>query len=237
MPTPEEVLRAVATAATNTTHLETRDYEFSPSSQGQRSVIAEKQVRVPHGLREGVPFSISVPAYERLTADGDGNSSTYSLTHSLVDNPAVADDLVLYADGTPADPDSIDYDNDSFDYTDDGTAQDLDVFYLSGDQAELTLRISAPKNVWNEPISLDVGIHHRRDTNDDPVTFEATKNPLEGVAPEDYTLEWAIDAPYTVKRTVDEYGITATNFILSAPVEKAQEPINGLPALKRRMTK
>jgi len=235
----KSVIQRTLNAPRNPKRLRTGQWDYSDTQAGTESVMAEYKAEVPISIRPDVALDISIPAYEQLTADGDGAESTYNLSHSLVDDPAGAQDLVLWADGNRVQPDSVDYDGNSFSYTDDGTGQRLDVFYLSDEQAELTLRFSAPRNLYNEPLSLDVGLNHARDTNEDPVTFQPDrsdiKGALEGVAPTDYTLEVRINAPYQVVREADN-GATADNLVWELPVWKAQQPIDGLDWLKAEVT-
>jgi hypothetical protein len=236
----QDIIERTLNASRNSVRLNTPQWGFQDSVAGKDSVFAEFQANVPHSIRPGVPLDLAIPAYESITADGDGNSTEYDLSHPLADDPASADDVVLYADGVLADPDAINYDADSFEYTDDGTAQDLEVFYLSSAQAEMTLRISAPKNVFNEPITLDLGLQHLRDTHDDPVTFSPSSGDiagaLEGVTPTDYSIEARVSAPYKVVYESDS-GATADNMVLTLPVWKAQAPIKGLPALKKQVVR
>lgn len=208
-------------------------FEWSASSQGQDSIIATMQVETPHILRAGKSMRLHIPAYETRTTDGSGNAQTFSLTHPLQDAPANPEDLSLWANGAKVQPDSVDYDNDQFTYTDDGTAQDLEVFYLSNTQAELKVRLKAPKNVHNDPISRDAGTLNIRDQNLEPVTFEP-RQPMEGLAPKNYEIQVFINAPYTVRYQSDSTDAYADNLMLSIPVFKSNKPINGLPRAKRQ---
>ena len=228
----QEIAQRVANADYRNARLSTREYEFSPSTPGERSVFAEFQAEVPVSIRPATPVDLAIPAYQRIASDGSGNESEYQFDHGLADDPAMGNDLVLYSDGDRIEPASIDYSAGSFTYADGDAEETLDAFYLSDEQAALTLRIVAPRNQWNEPLDADIGLYHIRDTNDDPITFEPEKTELDGVVPTDYRLEWGINAPYEVRRSVDDTGATATNMLLSLPIWKAQSQIEGLDELK-----
>ena len=228
----QAVMQTLQQVPRRETQITPSDWSFQGTVMNQKDLFAEFQVETAHRIVPGRPIDIHVPAHETFQTSGNGNQETFNLSYDLVDAPAVVDDVVLYSDGNAASEDSLDYDADSFDYTDGGTVEDLDVFYLVSDQAEITLRLQDPKNFQNEPISVEGGRLNLRDQGRDPVTFEPSQ-PLEGVIPTDYNLEWYINAGYSFAYEGNQTGATADNLMLHLPVYRASQEVQGLRELKR----
>jgi hypothetical protein len=234
MPEAKQVLQEASQVPRNATEITPSDWSFYETTKDEKTLMADYQVNTDHAIIQGKPIPVHVPAHETFTTSGNNNSETFNLSHDLIDAPAKADDLVLYSDGNSASAGSIDYANDSFDYKDGGSTEELDVFYLPADQAELTVRLSAPKNHFNEPVRVDAGRANLRDQNREPITFEASPTqPLEGVIPTNYTVEVYLDAPFQFDYTGDQSGATADNLSLHLPVWRAARGVDGLDDVKR----
>lgn len=92
------------------------------------------------------PLELFVFAHEQFSHDG--TTTTYSLSHDLVDSPSLSTapgtgsgrhDLVLYEDGTQVSPSNVDYANDTFEY-DGGAAATLDVYYVWDASSQINAR-------------------------------------------------------------------------------------------------
>lgn len=124
-------------------------------------------VRVPKSYRYTFPsdkqVELFLPTHETFDTAGSGAQQTFELSHDLAESPATAgsggedredtspptrgqSDLVLYADGDRVEPDAVRYhdhedDPSEFDYEDDGTEQELDVYYLWRDSSQINARV------------------------------------------------------------------------------------------------
>jgi hypothetical protein len=229
----EAVLDYARHVPRNRTRITPNDWSFQGTVKNQLDMFAEYQVETPHSIIPETPIDIHIPAYEKFMMSGNEESpKTLDLTYDLVDAPSVVDDFVLYSNGNRATEDSLDYSNNSFNYTGDGTIEELEVFYLCSDQAEVVLRLQAPKNFDNEPLSVDAGRLNLRDQGREPLTFEPS-NPFEGLIPTDYTVQWYLNAPYSFRFEGSQFGATADNLMLDLPVWRTDSEIPGLKPAKR----
>jgi len=208
------------------------DWNFEPTSgNGNRERFATFQSKLTHSLRPNRAIDFHIPAYETHDTAG-GGVETVNLSHSITDAPAAVSNLVLYESGNRVEENSIDYANNQFEYDDGGTVDNLDIWYLSDEQAEIRLRLTAPKNHYNEPIVRDAGLMNLRDQMEDPVMFDPS-DAFEGIAPGDYTFEWFVESNYRVRWDGDNNG-TPDNLLLSLPVWRTNQKVPGLDDVKRR---
>jgi len=204
-------------------------FDTFAGSQGSITRVASHKVELPIAVRQAVRTGVAPMAYESFTTDGNSDQDTFTLSHDIVQSEATSQNIVVYEGTSEESVDSVDYANDSFDYTDQGTGNDLHVFYAAGDQARLVFRVVGPNGVEKDLLELDAGLMHRRDAMEDPITFEFARA-LEGVVPSNFRLEQYIDAPYTAKYDHDTGSgtVDASNAILSVPVRRAESKIDGL---------
>lgn len=208
------------------------DLTLSAGTPGSRERIATVQFDRPRGLVDGAVVDLAIMAYESFTTDGSaGDAETFSLSHDFVDSGATSQSLLLYDDGSIVEPDSVDYAADEFTYTDPNTNSDLGVFYASGEQAQVTVRKTAPNGTHETVLTEDVGLVHMRDNNKEPIRFGFSSF-WEGIIPNDWSLDIFVKAPYTAALAydVDSDGNDepATNALLDLPTRQATQNIAGL---------
>ncbi|TKX86208.1 hypothetical protein EXE43_09570 [Halorubrum sp. SS5] len=224
-----EVVERLGDVDTERDTLRRADFEASTHSGGSgESVILSHKAVQPIALRQGVPYRIVPVARETFTTDGSGTSQTFNLAHNLIDSD-VSDNLVLYADGTLADPDSIDFAADSFDYTDGGAAEDLTVYYVAATQASLKLKKVAPGGSNSETlVEHDAALINRRQPNRDPLEFNLNQSALQGTVPKNWRLEWTIDGPFAAGWDPDA-DPAPVNLLVSVPINRATtDEVEGL---------
>jgi hypothetical protein len=212
-------------------------WSFSTNTQDEASVVATFQADRPIIVREDREFDLAVPAYESFTTNGTADDSeTFNLGYNLLDTPAT-EALVLFDDGSRAQPDSIDYAADSFDYSSPNTDSTLDVYYVPRDPASVSFRKVAPgggSTVRQPLFDVPTAIAHTRDQSKDPLSFDLQRSPLHGVVPRKWSVEMVVDAPYPVAFEEDTRDTSATNALLSVPRLQTEARINGLKdAVKR----
>jgi hypothetical protein len=232
------VVERLRNAQTNDGHLKRRDFDFSQGTPSTRSVIAEWQAERAYGIRDSKPFDLSIMAVETKTTDGNaGDTETFNLSHDLLSSNVVGESLVLYEGNQLVQPDSVDYAANSFDYTDDGTNNDLAVFYAAGDQALVSIQKVAPNGTPEELFAGDISQIHRRDQNERPLTMDLDRSPFQPIVPTDFRLEVAVNAPYTASYVADPDGdgtdVTAANSLLDIPVTGAASSIPDLGTVVR----
>lgn len=218
----QDIVQKISAIPTQRGTLRRGDFDAAAHSGGSgETTILTKRARQPFALRNGARYRVVPVARESFTTDGSGSSQTFTLANDLIESE-VSEDLVLFADDSQTDPDSVDYAADSFDYTDDGTTQDLDVFYVTATQAQLKLRKVAPSGSNSETlIEHDAALINRRDPNRDPLEFQLNDSPLQGTVPKDWRLEWTIDGPFSAGFDPDTDPVPI-NFLVSVPINRAQ---------------
>ncbi|WP_255198011.1 hypothetical protein [Halorarius litoreus] len=215
-------------------------FSLTDGTANERTMVASYQARgVPFEVREDAAARISFVTAEEFTADGTDNVETHNLSYNLVETKNTQN-LVLYADGSRVQPDSIDYAGNSFDYDDGGNNEVLHAFYVARDPGSVTIEKVAPKAQASisETLTQDTtSALADRDQNKEPVTFEFT-DALEGVVPANWRLNVYVDAPAPVRWDDDNLGTTngdvATNAVVSLPIVQYEQGVPGLEdAVKR----
>ncbi|TKX79549.1 hypothetical protein EXE53_15405 [Halorubrum sp. SD626R] len=217
----QEVVNRLDDVDTRRATLRRGDFEGAPHAGGSSdSVILDYKARQPIALRQGGIYRVVPVARETFTTDGSGTQQTFNLSHNLIDSD-VSDDLVLYADGAQAEPDSVDYAADSFDYTDGGAAEDLTVFYVAATQASIKLKKVGPGGSNSETlVEHDVALINRREPNRDPLKFTFDRSPIQGTVPKDWHLKWEIDGPFNAGWD-PETDPAPVNMLVSVPINRA----------------
>lgn len=230
----KQVKQALASVPRSPDKLRGADMALQGNTTGEDSVIAEFKAERPMSVREKA-YNADIPAYESFASDGTGgNTETFNLSHDLVDADAIADDVVVYIEGTGyVKPDATDYDADTIDVTDPGTSNPVHVWYFVADQALMKVRKVAPKNVYEDIDEDDMGLRNIRDTLANPLEFDF-RHPFQGVVPTDWKLQIRIKAPYQVSWSEAGGDATPTNARISIPVYRARQEINGLKPFIRQ---
>jgi hypothetical protein len=213
-----------------------RDFDLEgPNVTGQDSVVADLQADRPVALRDDkdADLEITIPAYEEFQTDGSGGQQTFVLSNDIIDSPAT-EAFLLYADGQLADEDSVDFDNDEFQYTDDGTVQDLDVFYVARNPSEVKIKkvvsdgqVSIGERVYGE----NTAILHSRDQSEQPTDLNVSGSEMERYLPRKSNLQIVVNAPYTVRYEGPERDngtARAANALLSIPKFQTESNPSGL---------
>ncbi|WP_435362753.1 hypothetical protein [Haloarchaeobius sp. DYHT-AS-18] len=212
-------------------YISLRDWSFSANTTGEKSVVATYAAPRPIRLREDREMDLAVPAYESFTVDGTAdNTETFNLANDLLDTP-VTEALVLWEDGSPVQPDSVDYANNSFDYTSSNTGTTLDVYYIPRNPASVEFEKVAPGggSTIKQPLfEIPTAIAHTRDQSKDPLSFDLGRTPLQDAVPRKWVVQVSVNAPYTVKFEESTRGTSATNALLSVPRAQTESRIPGL---------
>ena len=207
------------------------DWRFSTNTTDEESVVATYEAPRPIRIREDREFDLAVPAHETFSVDGTAdNSETFNLSYNLLDTPATVS-LVLYDDGTPVQPDSIDYAGDTFDYTSANTGTTLDVYYIPRDPASVEFKKVAPGGgaTIEQPLfEMPTVMAHTRDQSKDPLSFDLGRSQLHDTVPRKWQIQMVVKAPYPVAFEESTRGTTATNALVSIPKAQTEERIRGL---------
>lgn len=210
--------------------LSRRQYDTEANTQDERSVVASFQADRPMVIREDRAVDLAIPAHETFTTDGSGNEETHAVSYNLYETP-VTEPLVLFSDGDPVNPDSIDFDADEFTYTDGGAAEELDAYYIPRDPVTIEFRKTAPGggSTMREKLKqIPSAIAHTRDTAKRDSALSFSFHGLGGVIPRKWRLEVVVDAPYPIEFGEDTRGTTATNALLEVPKLQTEERLRGL---------
>ena len=233
----QDIVQQLANIDTRRATLRRDQFEESPHAGGSgESTILSFKATQPIALRPGGQYRLVPVARESFTTDGSGSTQTFSLAHDLIDSD-VSDNVVAYADGSRVTVDAVDYAGDSFDYSDDGTTQDLTVYYVAATQASVKVKKVAPGGSNSETlVEHDAALINRRDPNKDPLEFQLTQSPLQGTIPKDYRLEVTIDGPYSSGRDPDVDPVPS-NLLVSIPINRATvAEVEGLSSAVARDT-
>ncbi|WP_436924961.1 hypothetical protein [Halosimplex amylolyticum] len=235
----QRVLERIKSVPTDKGALTRSDFAFSAGTPDQRTVIAEFQAERPYSIRHQDTFDLSLMARETFTTDGTAdNTETFNLSNNLLESSTVGQSFALFEGNSRVKADSVDYDGNSFDYTDDGTDNTLTAFYAAGEQALVSIQKVAPNGSVEELFVGDIGQIHRRDQNDNPLTMDLDASPFQPIIPTDFSLEVAVNAPYTAAVTADPDGdgteVTAPNALLDVPHRGAPNKVPELAAVVRQ---
>ncbi len=226
----KQMLKALASVPAATQKLRRSDFDLTNATANQRSKIAEYQAQLPLAIREE-PVRLMFVTEETFTTDGTGaNTETFSLSNNLIDT-ANTTSLVLYEAGNRVQPDSVDYANDSFDYTDDGTANDLHAYYVFRDPVQVSIEKHAPAGQGSvSEILYDdaTSVLHERNQNKEPPVPSFTASPLQPIVPAKWTIEVYAEGPVPIEWDESTDNTTATNAILTLPVNRAEQSVDGL---------
>ncbi|WBE14031.1 major capsid protein PB2 [Saline Natrinema sp. J7-1 virus 1] len=226
----QEILNQLRRMPATASRLERDSFEQHNGEAGTRSLIGSYRAPNPLVLRQNRPIRVIVTAFDSFTTDGNGNSQTFNLSHDLVESPQ-SQDLMLFADGNRAKPDSVDFAADSFDYTDGGAAEDLAAFYISGADCDFEIEKQAPstqgsvsERIFEESLSL----LHQRDQDEQARTFDLNASPLQPIVPRKWRLNVYAKGSYPVTWEDKDTGTTARNAVLSLPYKQGRNSVDGL---------
>jgi hypothetical protein len=240
------VQRLAETPAQNI-QLRRSEFTLSNGTAQQRTKIAEYQAETPLVLRADAPLRLVFVTVEQFQTPGDGSQTSYDLAHDIIESPNTQN-FLLYEAGSRVQPDSVDYAGDSFTYTGPGSAEYLHAFYVVGDPVRIDIERQAPRSQGSvaDVVYDDVtALLHPRDQNQEPVTFgdEGDTHPLDLAVPQKWRIEVyatsdvsGLALAYDDSDTANSQGTTATNALLTVPVRKAAQNVDGLSqAVKRRI--
>ena len=231
----QDLRERLAAVGNRPDHITPSEMDTSVNSQGQRSRIARLTATTAHMLRDGRenPLRVAIPAYEGVTSNATaGEPETFSLTHSVTDSPVTQSVVVWIGSDYYGTPDAVDYDADEITVTDDGTENNVHVYYVSDESASLELRKSVPKSSSEgsqQVYSDNLALVHPSPQQEQPETLDLGKTPLQSWVGTDMTLDLYIDAPYTVRWTdPDGDETTPTNALFGIPVRIGDREVAGL---------
>lgn len=206
----------------------------SAATTTDRERIARFKATRPLVARGDKRFQVAVPAYESFTTDGTaGNTETFALAHSLIKQPNT-ENLVVWEAGTyvggEAALDAVDYTNNTFDYTDDGTANTLHVWYMSGADAALEIeKVASNDNNQQGLYSESLSLVHKTNQSEQPETPDVNETPLNPAVSTDMHVDIYLNADYSFRWSdPDGHGATPTNMLFSFPVDHKRQSIAGL---------
>jgi len=203
------------------------NFDFQADVAGQRTKIGSFETDNPIAFREG-DIRLMLTVHEQFTTDGSAdNTETFNVANDLM-STVNTEDLIIFEGGDRVRPDSVDADADSFDYTDDGTGNDLDVFYVARDPVQIEIVKSAPRaqNKVSEVMfdGVTAMIHSRNQVQDAP-ELEFSRE-LEPVVPTDWTVDIYAEGP--VAQAFEANGVEAVNAIIDLPIKRTNRSIDGL---------
>lgn len=224
----QDVAAAMRQMAGKNTRFTQSDFDLSANETGARSLIASRQAIRPLVVRENQPYDVHIPVYRSYTTDGTaGDTETIALNHNVIDADGVAEDAVVYMSGTDATADAtVDYTNNEIDLANTDADANVDIWYISDEQARLEIRKTAPQNYYADLDERDAGMVNLRDQSRDPLTFDFGDE-FGGAVPTDWKVQIYVDAPYPVKweGTGDA---KARNALISLPVHRKNSELEPL---------
>lgn len=216
--------------------LKRQNFTLTNGADGVRSKIASYQAESPVVFREDAVRMMLVNV-EQFATDGSGNQQTFDLAGNIIPS-GNTNDFLLYEDGARVSADSVDYAGDSFDYTGPGNAAYLHAYYVVRDPAEIEIVKSAPKSQGQvSEVVFDgaTSMLHERNQNQDPPDMDfpsAEESPLAPVVPRNWTVDIYADGPvgfdWNDDGTANPQGTTAVNAIVSLPINRAKQQVDGL---------
>jgi hypothetical protein len=234
----KQVLKQVGELGRSPSSLGPTDFESEGSVQatttGEWSLFMDYIAPTAHRLRTGREnrFRLSIPAYQSFTSDGtDGNTETFTLSHDLFQCPNT-DDVVVWIGSTYyGAPDSTDYANDSIDVTDPGSNNDIYVWYMADEVADIEILKKSPaggSQNQQRVYQTNLNLVHQTDQSEQPEFLELNQTRLHPWVPAEFKLEVQVNAPYTVRYN-DENGdgATASNMLFDLPVVQGNGQVDG----------
>jgi hypothetical protein len=225
----QEAIAALRQVSGASQRLKKGDFDLLDDVANKRTKIAEYEVGYPVAFREASVRLMFTVHEQKITNGTAGETETFGLANNLIDT-ANTTDLVLFETGDRVQPDSIDHANDSFDYTDDGTNNDLDVFYVARDPVQIEIEKSAPRaqgNVGEIVFDDATSMLHERNQNKEPPEMEFDRE-LEPVVPSDWTIDIYADGPIAISWADDANDVEAVNAVVSLPINRSGRTIPGL---------
>ncbi|MGB9987315.1 hypothetical protein [Salarchaeum japonicum] len=220
----QKAVRQLEQVPTAHNTLSASDFETADVVAGERTKVASHQFNRPVAVKDDETYNIDLIAHERRTSDGTtGTQEQFTLSHNLIESPSIPVDVVAFEGGSRLTVDSVDYDADTVSVTPANANSDIDIFYVSGDQAHLEIRKTAPNGTFETIDESDIGLANRRNQNKTPLRFDFD-HPLQGVIPTDWSLDIYVDGPYEVVWSMDN-GASATNQLVSIPIERSEREI------------
>jgi len=226
MATAKQVAQYLVQVPTSTNRLQTSDFDVFDGVAGERTLIASYQFDRAVALKDGATFDLDLVAYESVATDSSaGNQETVTLSHDLVESDSIPDDVVVYEGSSVLAVDSVDYAADQITVTPANADSTLHVFYASGAQAVVEVEKTSPGGVSERLEEADVGLVNQRDQSKTPLRFDF-EHPLQGVIPQDWTLDVYVNAPYVIAWSAAGGDAVPTNQLASIPLERSEQVLS-----------
>jgi hypothetical protein len=225
MATAKQAVQFLSQVSTSGDRLATDDFSHEDGVANERSRVASYQFDRAVTAKDGDTFDLDIVAYESTSADGTaGNQETVNLSHDIVTSDSIPEDVVVFEGTNELAVDSVDYANDTIDVTPANANSTLHMFYAAGDQAHVEVEKTSPGGTSERLDEADIGLVNQRDQSKTPLRFDF-QHPLQGVIPQDWTLEIYVDAPYTVAWTAEGGDVEPPNQLFSIPLERSEQVI------------
>jgi len=238
----DAAVEALASTPASQQRLKRQDFTLTNGTPNTRSKIGEYEAELPIVMRQDSLRLMFVVQEQFQTDSNAGNQETFNLSNNIIES-ANTTDLVLYDSGNRVQPDSVDYGNDSFDYTNpDASADYIHAFYVARNPVKLSIEKASPsaQGGVNDVMYDDVSaILHERDQNQEPPSMDFD-HPLDATVPRKWRVEIYQDGPvgfdWDDSDAANSQGVTAVNAIISIPITRAKQDIEGLAdAVKARI--
>ncbi|WP_439028420.1 hypothetical protein [Haloarchaeobius sp. DT45] len=232
----KQVLEALRNASATSQRLKRGDFDLTNGTSGVRTKIASYEAESPIVLREDA-MRLMFVTIDQFSHTGSG-VETFSLGNDVI-STANTTDFVLFEDGTRVQEDSLDYAANEFDY-DSNAAVTLHAAYVPADAAKIEIEKSSPKSQGQVKQTLFTDVSkalHETNQNKQPPSMDfrnVQANPFRPVVPRKWTLDVYADGPVAFEwddsDTGNSQGNTASNAVMSIPVNRAKSDIPNLSA-------
>lgn len=230
----QEMLETLKALPSTAQRLKRRDFDLTNGASGSRTKIASYTAESPLAFRAG-DVRLMFVTVEEFQTDGSGNTQTFNLSNNVI-STANTTDFVLFEAGTRVQADSVDYAADTFDYTGPGSQEYLHACYVPRDPVEVEVQKTAPKAMGKvEEVIYDdaTSILHERNQNKEPPELDFRgRTPLTPVVPRKWSIDIYQNGPVPFEwddsAEANSQGVTATNPVISLPVNRAKSDVEGL---------
>ncbi|MCT9095278.1 hypothetical protein [Haloarchaeobius sp. HME9146] len=232
----KKVLNDLRNASATQQRLKRQDFDLTNGTSGVETKIASYEAESPIVLREDA-MRLMFVTVEQFSHTGSG-SETFNLANDIISTSNTTD-IVLFDDGNRVQPSSVDYAANTFDYYDEAAAT-LHVAYVPADASKIRIEKSSPKSQGRvtQTVFTDVSkaLHETNQNKQPPsMNFQNIQaNPFKPVVPRKWTLDVYADGPVAFEwddsDTGNPQGVTASNAVMSLPVNRAKSDIENLSA-------
>jgi len=234
MPTTKEIRKQLEKMPAKEQRLKRQDFEYLTDVSGARTKIASYEVETPLAVREE-SVRLSFITVEQFQTPGDGSQTSYDLSYDALPTNNTTD-FVLFEGGSRVSVDTVDYADNSFTYTGPGSQEYLHAYYVPRDPSYVEIVKTAPKSqgrVEETVFDATTSMLHERNQNKEPPEMDFTDgNPLDPMVPRKWTIDIYAEGPvpfaWNDSDTANSQGTTATNAVVSIPVNRATQDLPNL---------